>query len=204
MLLVLVPMGLHLGGVDLPGDRAEDHGPWTYYVSPDGNDKHDGRSPARAWQTLRNVEAVVFHPGDRLLLFTDGLTEAMNARGEEFGMHRILQVMGHAEVEPSHNGAGLSDESVDAGALGGRGIDAGFLPPLSSVQNGAPQPASAGVSVNLPNDIPVRNGQRQSPCEPGPSSDEPEDLKSIERAVQNHVGDAPQSDDLTIVYVAAT
>ena len=68
MLLVLVPMGLHLGGVDLPGDRAEDHGPWTYYVSPDGNDKHDGRSPARAWQTLRNVEAVVFHPGDRLLL----------------------------------------------------------------------------------------------------------------------------------------
>ena len=42
-----------------------------------------------------------------------------------------------------------------------------------------------------------------APCAPTLSADEPEDLRSIERAVAGHVGDAPQSDDLTIVYVAA-
>jgi phosphoserine phosphatase RsbU/P len=32
-------------------------------------------------------------PGDRLLLFTDGVTEARNAIGEEFGEQRLLQVL---------------------------------------------------------------------------------------------------------------
>jgi sigma-B regulation protein RsbU (phosphoserine phosphatase) len=34
--------------------------------------------------------AVAMAPGDRLLLFTDGLTEARNARDEEFGEERLL------------------------------------------------------------------------------------------------------------------
>jgi sigma-B regulation protein RsbU (phosphoserine phosphatase) len=32
-------------------------------------------------------------PGDRLLLFTDGVTEARNAIGEEFGEQRLLQIL---------------------------------------------------------------------------------------------------------------
>ena len=32
-------------------------------------------------------------PGDRVLLFTDGVTEAPNAEGEEFGEARLLQVL---------------------------------------------------------------------------------------------------------------
>ncbi len=33
------------------------------------------------------------HPGDVLLLYTDGLTDAVNAGEEEFGMHRVCEVL---------------------------------------------------------------------------------------------------------------
>ena len=32
-------------------------------------------------------------PGDRVLLFTDGVTEAPNPEGEEFGEARLLQLL---------------------------------------------------------------------------------------------------------------
>ena len=35
-----------------------------------------------------------FAPGDRFLLYTDGLTEPENARGEAFGEHRLEQIVG--------------------------------------------------------------------------------------------------------------
>jgi sigma-B regulation protein RsbU (phosphoserine phosphatase) len=40
-------------------------------------------------------------PGDRLLLYTDGITEARDAHGEEFGLHRL------AELSERHAAAGL-------------------------------------------------------------------------------------------------
>ncbi len=40
--------------------------------------------------------AVVLSPGDLLLLYTDGVTEAMNADGEEFGMDRLQAVFANA------------------------------------------------------------------------------------------------------------
>jgi serine phosphatase RsbU (regulator of sigma subunit) len=36
---------------------------------------------------------VTFGPGDRLLLFTDGVTEARSASGEEFGDDRLIALV---------------------------------------------------------------------------------------------------------------
>ncbi len=38
-------------------------------------------------------DEVAFGPGDRLLLFTDGVTEVRNSGGEEFGEPRLIEVM---------------------------------------------------------------------------------------------------------------
>ena len=47
------------------------------------------------------------HPGDALLLYTDGLTDAVNAGDEEFGMQRVCEVL-----RESHHRA--ASEIVDA------------------------------------------------------------------------------------------
>jgi Right handed beta helix region len=39
----------------------------TYYVSPSGDDRQSGRSPARAWRTVDRVDRAVLRPGDRVL-----------------------------------------------------------------------------------------------------------------------------------------
>ena len=40
-----------------------------------------------------SVREIVLQPGDTVLLFTDGVTEAMNAAGEEFGEIRLLEAL---------------------------------------------------------------------------------------------------------------
>ena len=115
-------------------------------LSPDGFALGVIGSPE--FSDLLEVKTIELHPGDRLLMFTDGLTEAMNSKGEEFGMERIL--------------SSLADQTPC-----------------------------------------IR-------CEPAPLEEgetapdyEPDEMIHLEAAVSLHVGDAPQSDDLTIVYLAA-
>ena len=121
---------------------------------------------------LLEVKTIELHKGDRLLMFTDGLTEAMNSSGEEFGMDRVLESLG---VPPQ--------------TLGGvNGHSNGHVTEPTPAQIEA---ADAGIF----ND--------SAGCQPSVAQDNSE-MKHLEAAVQDHVGDAPQSDDLTIVYLAAT
>jgi sigma-B regulation protein RsbU (phosphoserine phosphatase) len=43
--------------------------------------------------------AVQLAPGDRLLIFTDGLVEAVNEQGEEFSDARLLGLVSHSPEE---------------------------------------------------------------------------------------------------------
>lgn len=128
------------------------------------------------------VKTIDMHSGDRLLMFTDGLTEAMNESGEEFGMERILELMEH------HNGHTIPS-SVDK-------IQTAASTPST------PTPVDGSTETARYKKVDVRLS-KNSPCAPDVSEDAPEDMKTIELAIQSHVGDAPQSDDLTIVYLAA-
>jgi len=50
------------------------------------------------------LESVVLAPGDVLLLYTDGVNEALDADGEEFGMERLRQTL---RAQASKSAAGL-------------------------------------------------------------------------------------------------
>ncbi|MBO0867830.1 MAG: hypothetical protein J2P15_04630 [Micromonosporaceae bacterium] len=71
-------MVLHLSGGDFTAGwsrynlaSVQDQNPGggrTYYISPDGNDSQDGRSPGRPWRSLRWLYGLALRPGDRVLL----------------------------------------------------------------------------------------------------------------------------------------
>jgi serine phosphatase RsbU (regulator of sigma subunit)/DNA-binding transcriptional regulator YhcF (GntR family) len=55
---------------------------------------------ADACYEQREVE---LRPGDRLAMFTDGITEAANTKEEEFGEERLIDLLTNAKVEPAEN-----------------------------------------------------------------------------------------------------
>lgn len=148
---------------------------------------------------LLEVETMQFKSGDRLLIFTDGLTEAMNSEGEEFGMERILDVM-------NHDGSGSASSTfphrgAQNGASPTNGAD---MSTHEALIDDAESQARAAQELNRRREM-FGNPEtaRNLPFDPLLSSDDADDLKSIEIAVQGHVGNEPQSDDLTIVYLTA-
>jgi sigma-B regulation protein RsbU (phosphoserine phosphatase) len=154
---------------------AHDNAP-TDVHKPDGFALGVIESPT--FDEMLQVETIELHSGDRLLIFTDGLTEAMNSRGEEFGMERILQVMN--QNGNGHNGTPVAVASTQ---------DVSDITAKNDSATGNPR---GGL-----------NDARNSPCDPEPAIVDPQDLKSLDVAVHRHVGNEPQSDDLTIVYLSA-
>jgi uncharacterized protein (TIGR02246 family) len=68
-------------------------------------------------------ETVQLHDGDRLVVFSDGVTEAVNTRGEEFGEERLVAcVEGLGHLPPAAQVSGIID-AVQTFAAGARQAD---------------------------------------------------------------------------------
>ena len=145
-------------------------------LSPDGFAL--GIIGAPEFSDLLEVETVQMESGDRLLIFTDGLTEAMNADSEEFGMERVLESLG------------VPSETQGLESSEGEGATAVATKPVKAAARKKPKAADNGIFGDA------------SGCQPQ-REQEIVEMRNLEAAVEEHVGDAPQSDDLTIVYLAA-
>ncbi|MFF7183524.1 right-handed parallel beta-helix repeat-containing protein [Streptomyces sp. NPDC008121] len=58
-------------------------GPYTFYVSPGGDDRNDGMSPEKPWRTLGRADEARYQPGDRLLLKGGGRFRGSLSLGRE-------------------------------------------------------------------------------------------------------------------------
>jgi len=74
------------------------HKPVTYYISPSGNDKHNGLSPLQSWKSISKLNTHSFQPGDKILL----------QAGKIFN--------GSVKLDSAHNG--LTGKPVTIGSYG--------------------------------------------------------------------------------------
>jgi serine phosphatase RsbU (regulator of sigma subunit)/putative methionine-R-sulfoxide reductase with GAF domain len=58
-------------------------------------------------------EQLLLNPGDVLLLYTDGIIDALNAENDEFGMERLQQVFMRVATQPAHVIASAIMAAVD-------------------------------------------------------------------------------------------
>jgi hypothetical protein len=65
--VVCLGAAVRLGSVSGSDAKAASVEGRTYYVSPSGDDRHSGRSPAHAWRTIDRVDRASLRPGDRVL-----------------------------------------------------------------------------------------------------------------------------------------
>ncbi|MFJ2236454.1 right-handed parallel beta-helix repeat-containing protein [Streptomyces sp. NPDC087859] len=92
----------------------------TFYLSPQGNDGADGRTPQTAWRTLLRADALRFKPGDRLRLkagarfpgtLSIGTGDAGNARKpvviESYGEGRATITARGTRAIEVHNTSGV-------------------------------------------------------------------------------------------------
>src|SRR6185295_387286 len=73
-----------------------------------------GGLPLGIFETSRYSESVVeFHPGDILVLYTDGVVEARNQRDEEFGLKRLEEVVRATRTGRAHEIVKAITNAVD-------------------------------------------------------------------------------------------
>ncbi len=56
--------------------------------------------------------SITLNPGDTLVLYTDGVTEAMNETGEEYGMDRLIEVLSSASSREAEEVSKVIFESI--------------------------------------------------------------------------------------------
>ncbi|MFF3933092.1 right-handed parallel beta-helix repeat-containing protein [Streptomyces hirsutus] len=120
---------LLLAGCDVPGvyrpARPAGGGPFTFYVSPEGDDRNDGMSSEKPWRSLDHANTVHFRPGDRLRLkggerFRGSVTLEEGEAGssmqpvviESYGVGRATIVPRGASGITVHNTAGVEIRDV--------------------------------------------------------------------------------------------
>ena len=59
-----------------------------------------GMAPDELFEATLDEGRVVLAPGDLLALYTDGINEACNAAGEEFGRDRLADALRRHQKEP--------------------------------------------------------------------------------------------------------
>jgi serine phosphatase RsbU (regulator of sigma subunit) len=79
-----------------------------------------GATGTRTFESVTRVETVDLEPGDLLLLYTDGVTEAMNLRGEEYGEERLVTLVRQLAQIPQPAAAAVDALLRDVRAFAGR------------------------------------------------------------------------------------
>jgi serine phosphatase RsbU (regulator of sigma subunit) len=79
-----------------------------------------GATGSQMFKATTRVEEVDLFPGDLLLLYTDGVTEAMNARADEYGEERLVALARRLAASPTRPAAIIDALLADIRAFTGR------------------------------------------------------------------------------------
>ncbi len=146
-------------------------------------------------------------PGDGLLLYTDGVSEASNSAQEMFGEDRLLEALERAD----ELGSG---EGVLAGADGGEGPTALVAPALDSAVSDAPAAdapvadapaADAPAAVSAPDSAAAARMSAADTVAPAVGASTPSvsmaqtAVNTVVATVDAFAGEAPQADDITML-----
>jgi len=111
LFLLLLTAGV---GISNPAAAAGGHSKLVYYVSAEGSDTNDGRSPDSAWRSITRLESLALQPGDRVLLrrgdtwreqltaSSAGTPEA-SVRFGAYGEGALPRIAGTAAIAPYRN-----------------------------------------------------------------------------------------------------
>jgi sigma-B regulation protein RsbU (phosphoserine phosphatase) len=68
----------------------------TIWLSPAGIGL--GLAAGRLFDRSISVESIQLEPGDFFVLYSDGITEAMNSNGDEYGQERLSEVLSRSDA----------------------------------------------------------------------------------------------------------
>ena len=139
-------------------------------------------------------------PGEGLLLYTDGVSEAANAAEELFGEDRLLDTLAKLDDGPAKNGdaASASNRAAVSVSPDNAGEDR-LLQTLAKLDGGAVQGATASTAQDerpaSADDFAVAaNG-----CRAAAASSAQAAINSLAASVDAFAGEAPQADDITML-----